>query len=190
MFKCSDVLTLIWQEVLLHVYRWNGSGVVHEKEFHCVKENSSPGSALNTRFSCHLGRFPQVGDKCWNDATLQMNVPPQTLWGAIRKIEQWFFSRRRPAFGLFVMRLIRSQKWSAWLCSSGCTEEQLAVISMRLRGSPRRTSSRSQRAMVSQCPDLETSLFQHLICFAAGAPCWECRIYGCCFLALCRLEKH
>lgn len=130
MFKCSDVLTLIWQEVLLQVYRWNGSGVVHEKEFHCVKENSFPGSALNKRSLCHLGRFPQVSDKCWNDATLQMNVPPQTLWGAIRKIEQWFFSRRRPTFGLFVMRLIRSQKWSAWLCSSGCTEEQLAVITV------------------------------------------------------------
>lgn len=89
-----------------------------------------------------------------------MKVAPQTLWGAIRTIEQWFCSRRRPTFGLFVMRLIRSQKWSSWLCSSGCTdEEQLAVISMCLRGSPRRTSSRSPaRTLDSQCPDLETFL--------------------------------
>lgn len=90
--------------------------------------------------------------------------------------EQWFCSRRRPTFGLFVKWLIRSQKWSAWLCSSGCTEEQLAVISMCLRGSPHRTTIRSARALDSQYPELETSLFQHLICFAAGAPFWECRI--------------
>ncbi len=75
------------------------------------------------------------------------------------------------------MRLIRSQKWSAWLCSSGCREEQLAAISACLRGSPRRTTIRSVRALDSQCLELETSLFQHLICFAAGAPSLECRIW-------------
>lgn len=102
-----------------------------------------------------------------------MKVASQTLWGAIRTIESNDSARRRPTSAClgcdwseakcevrdYVALDVRRNNWQ-WLA---CVWEDLL--------------SRSARALDSQCPELETSLFQHLICFAAWAPCWECGIW-------------
>lgn len=87
-------------------------------------------------------------------------------------------------FSLYVIRLIPSQRQSLWLCSYGCTQRQLAVISVHFRGSPHwmtwwslhMLSERAGQWGSQRGPRLETALFQHLICFAAAAPFGECSI--------------